>query len=781
MSATFFSSTDRLPPSRAVVLTHNRKGRAFGAASLERWLRYLRVSYTADQVDLFSDQPDDIDHLIDASKTLDMSPSLRTSVSSKIPDLVRLRAAGLVEVHLGATEGDALALLDWLKACHRAEFPVRLSLPVTWTPDASIPSFCEELHRRSVTRLDLSARDPFRRDRATSNVTRDTLNRAATWIKECEDREIELNVVGLPFCAVNSGCWENLATSKQQALDHSQYIWASAALADRLADRTPWMMDQAITVLLARRRLHIQPTDNLLLPWLIGKKYVHFAERAVRRISRNFNPLSTAANPKKSPTLTLENVEEELARSWKTATAPDSCTQCRMRRICDYAPLLDTIASGFERSPIEGSLLAEPMHFSRVQRKHYSQQDLRRLNAGRPSDNFVEEALDRVRSKPADRVITPDEYMVLNSHYDVMEGGIKWWSITNTEKLSSVLAELSPPFTLAFDVGGGIADFVGVALGRHARFLAPMTDFRHELIFHVNEAGESVLLRDGLPVRPAEFEGQHYVPLRIGDRVMPQIALWNIDESIATHNVRIWQPPPDRNLSPPDFSVVIVSTRFTRRLQAVLRNLAHQAEIDMNSIEVVVAYSPGIDATDDLLDSVERAYPQVRIIRAPFAERYHQSKGFLINEAIALSNADWIVLLDSDTLLPPNFFATLNTATATHQFIAPDGRKMLGPEVAAKILLGDIDPWDCWESLVSGPGEFRHRETKGVPVGFCQCVSRKWLEELPYIELEHFENADMWFALQLRDRIGPEFRLSGMPVLHLDHGGSQWYGTRRHL
>ena len=39
----------------------------------------------------------------------------------------------------------------------------------------------------------------------------------------------------------------------------------------------------------------------------------------------------------------------------------------------------------------------------------------------------------------------------------------------------------------------------------------------------------------------------------------------------------------------------------------------------------------------------------------------------------------------------------------------------------------------------------------------------------------------MWGGEKLRENLGPEHRLSGVPVLQLDHGGSQWYGTRTHL
>jgi len=101
--------------------------------------------------------------------------------------------------------------------------------------------------------------------------------------------------------------------------------------------------------------------------------------------------------------------------------------------------------------------------------------------------------------------------------------------------------------------------------------------------------------------------------------------------------------------------------------------------------------------------------------------------------------------------------------------------------VTAKILMGEIDPWDHWEELICGAGEFRHRETQGIPVGFCQTFRAKYLQKFPYLEVDHFETADMHFGGQMKNHLGEETRLSGTPVLHLDHGGSQWYGTQKHM
>ena len=81
---------------------------------------------------------------------------------------------------------------------------------------------------------------------------------------------------------------------------------------------------------------------------------------------------------------------------------------------------------------------------------------------------------------------------------------------------------------------------------------------------------------------------------------------------------------------------------------------------------------------------------------------------------------------------------------------------------------------------MASDGEMRHREMDGVPIGFCQIVRRDCFEQVKYYEADHFEGADWQFSIEMRKVFGEETRLSGVPLLHLDHGGSKWYGTTRH-
>ena len=49
-----------------------------------------------------------------------------------------------------------------------------------------------------------------------------------------------------------------------------------------------------------------------------------------------------------------------------------------------------------------------------------------------------------------------------------------------------------------------------------------------------------------------------------------------------------------------------------------------------------------------------------------------------------------------------------------------------------------------------------------------------------YVEVPQADGLNsVQFSKDLRDTYSSETRLSGIPLLHLDHGGSKWYGTTR--
>jgi len=181
----------------------------------------------------------------------------------------------------------------------------------------------------------------------------------------------------------------------------------------------------------------------------------------------------------------------------------------------------------------------------------------------------------------------------------------------------------------------------------------------------------------------------------------------------------------------------------------------------------------------DVLDSLERSYPFLRIVRMPFGGSHQRAKGFIINECLDVARGAWITLLDADIMLPPDYFERLASQSEDATFVVPDGRHMLSAETTAAVLLGLERPWESYDALLESAGEYRHHESEGVPPGFCQSVRRTVFEAIRYQELDHFEGSDWWFSAQVIEQFGKETRLAGLRVLHLDHGGSQWYGTEK--
>jgi hypothetical protein len=774
----------RIPPSRGLVVAHNRAGHAFGLVDLSRWLRLERHLFKSEKADVLANGTALVvlQELLPAAAALDLRLSLRTDATAPVAHLRPLAKLGLFDVFLCPPENDVQRLAPWLAACRELDLPVRVQLQAPFSNALNVEQTAEFLAANGVVRVNLALADPFltRAGCVGAAESQSTLNTMQTLVAELEARGVEANLLGLPFCLTEESSWPRVEGSRQLGMDHAHYLADAHRLAVTLFDRRPVVAAMVLRILLSNATLRRQPTDKWLLPWLLDRRFIYLFARVFRRLTLHLRLLSGSPEPRPQPGL-----ESALGETRARTESPSNpiCRGCALKRICDRdTPELRRLLPGVHFRSVPGEHVVSPLHFAARQPKHYDALDRMRLDAEEQRAGLADEALAFITNRPPDRLIGPHDYGVENAHFNRMESGLKWWSVTNTEKLSTPLGAFTPPFTVSVDFGAGIADYIGFSFGRHCKLVCPMEAYRHNLTLHVAADGRYILLRDRVPVRPSEFEGMLYLPVRLSERLEPRISAWNIDECIATQNVRVWTGPAKTSVETAvKYSIIIVSTRFTRRLHAVLRSLAHQQNFDLNTVEVIICYVPGIDATDDLIDSATLTYPNLHIVRSAFPERYMNSKGFLINETAKIARGEWIMLLDSDTLLPPDYFSKIEARSATAEFIAPDGRKLLPQDVTARILMGEIAPWEHWQELLNGPGEFRHRETFGIPVGFCQTFRAKYLQMFPYLEVDHFETADMRFGGELQNHLGEETRLSGTPVIHLDHGGSQWYGTQKHM
>jgi hypothetical protein len=784
-------SEERIPPVRGLILLENRRLRPYAALDIVHWIRLSRVAYAAEKVDFYlrGQERPDLARLFEQARNLHLTPSLRTNCAAAPVALDTLTSSGLHDVFLSPSGSDAPHLDAWLRECRRANLPVRLQLNAPFVPSRDSASLVSAFADAGVVAVNLAAFDPLDagpgcRDAAASRAA---LERAVTLANALSERGIETNLLHIPFCQFPEHLYPHVVNSSQFFLDHQQYTRTSYELAELLNRRGPTIAGKILLILLTRHTLFQTPFDNWLLPWLMRHPVVNFRVAVARRLTRHWRILPGV--PKAMDAAEARpHTQQEAAEAEKGFEARQRrrldpvCRACALIRVCDRAPKAFRQAMpGLQIHAQEGELVVSPLHFARQQPKFYDAIDQARAERPQWQSALAEEARALMRNRPPDRALPPTGYGVENGYFDAMEAGIRWFSVSNVEKRSTALGRVHPPFTLAALFAAGVADYIGFAVGRNARIMCPMETHRHEVVLHVAADGRYVLLRDGELVRPVSFETAHYAPLRLADEVEPRLAVWNIDNNLVTQHVRFWERPADSKMDVPvKYSILIVCTRFSRRLQAALSSLAHQQNFDLRTLEVIVGYVPGIDATDDVLQSFQAAHPELRIVRAPFNEEHKNKKGFLINESAKLARGEWIVLMDADILLPPDMFARVDEYSGDSVFIAPDGRKMLDPETTGRILLGEVHPWECWQDLLKTAGEYRLREARGVPIGYFQCVKAECMRKIPHLELDHFETADMEFGMAMLHKYGKVTRLSGTTVIHMDHGGSQWYGTATH-
>ncbi len=778
---------DRLPPLRGLVLAQNQRGQAFKSADVKRWLRMNRVVFKTEKVDLLSGEKtfEQLPAYIECARDLDMRLSLRTSCEGAPPDLKSLYAAGLFDLFLTPRRATQSSFQAWLDAAQAAGLKMRVQISSPLHKGLDPETYAKRFRDAGVAVVNLAAYDAFLevdgcRDKEQSLGS---LARMAEFAKTLEDAGIECNILRVPFCLLPEDQWPRVVNLQQFYLDHQQYRKESYELAVRLAEHGPVVAAKILTILLGRYTLFEDPIDSRLLPWLLESPWLRARVIAWHKLTRHLRLTRHVPKAIGESEQASDRALEKKKRDTIRELGP-VCGICHLRHVCDHeSEALQTALPGTEISAQDGQVVMHPMWAAEKQAKYYDPIDDARAVVDTMRVSLAAKAGDLVSNLPADLEIDSFEYSIEGQWAHQLPGGVRWHGFTNTEKLSTPLLTIDPPFTLSVMFGGGIAEYIGFSFGRDCKLVCPMEAYKHRVVLHVEADGSYVLIRDGIPMHPVEFEGHFYAPLRLGGRLQPQIAIWNIDSSIVTQNVALWSPNlrETREERRPKFSILMVCVRYARRLQAALQSVAHQQGVDLRDVEILIAYIPGTDITEDVLDSMQMTYPDLRIHRSTFTEENASAKGFIINETLKKARGDWVMLLDADTLIHPNMLATVLEHSDDSDFIVPDGRKLLTREDTARVLLGEVRPWESWDELLGGAGEYRYREMGGVPIGFCQVVRRSCFEKVSYYEADHFEGADWQFSIDMRKEFGEETRLSGVPVLHLDHGGSKWYGTERHF
>jgi len=401
-----------------------------------------------------------------------------------------------------------------------------------------------------------------------------------------------------------------------------------------------------------------------------------------------------------------------------------------------------------------------------------------------PPMDLVVAARDVAANLAAATEIKSSAYGAWLAPFDKMNGSIRWWTAFHERLvLSTVLHLVSPPFTVSVRFAGD-ADYIGFSFASNAQVMCPMTAESHRLVLHVGASGDYVLLKDGKPETPVHIAGKIFRAGRVPPGIELRLASYGYRLSVITQEVLLWErfgEDASPAAEPVDLSVVVVCTKYSRRLSLLVRSIAQQRDFDLKKAELLVAHVPGLDGTEDLLDCASLAWPELRIVPVRFPSDQQTSKGLMINLSVARASGRRILVTDADILLPPDIFHRLETEFRDDRCVAVAGRKMLDKKTTADLLLGLRDPVRDFQELASGPGELRILEAKGIPIGFFQCVMRADFGEVNYDEFPHFEGADHSFAAKMGARFGGWTIVRDAVVLHLDHSGSRWFGTDRQM
>lgn len=774
---------DRLPPVRGLVCTENRKGRLFPQTALKQWVHLSQSGFKAGKVDiLVGELPherllDLLDFAMQAN--LPSSPRIQTSLTAETAREFRQRE--VLDVFFAPKVMDASALETTITACASEGIPLRIQVTGPPSTDARA-ALLRLVTPETVSAVHIASFDPFLPlpTHPRAEIAK-VLGNLTSLAQELKATGVEVSLLRVPFCQAPRDLWPETLTAYQLYLHHQQYLYEAYDLAQTIFDCRPSGMAAAIENHLSARANFYNVIDPVAFPRIISHPRLHARLWLVNKLQRKWPRKMKPGIPAPESAEAFETALAKVDREAKHAMGP-ACAACDLRKICDHAmPPFRAVFLGVELKPQREEGGVSPLHFNRHQLKHLDAVDAQRSQWPEESEQLGADGRAIVDGVPPTKVFGYDDYEIEGHWTDKLIGAVRWWSLTTDPLRSTPLARVEPPFTIGCTFGGGIADQVGFSFGEHLHLVCPMISPMHHIALHVRRDGRYVLLRDGQAVRPTEFTGIFRVPERLGGVLHPQLSIWNVDGHIQTQSPQLWlnSEVPQVDSSHVIHSVIVPSTRYSRRLQALLLGIAHQRDYDLRRIEVIVSYVPGLDSNDDVLDSIEATFPDLRVVRCTFTERHARSRGLMVNEAARMASGQWVTLFDSDIVVPGDFFARIDAAPQGTHFIAPDGRKMLPPEITSQILLGERRPWEDFASFLEGPGELWRREAAGVPVGFCQIVRREILQELPYAMADHFEGSDWDFSQRVMERYGKEHRLEGCYVLHLDHGGSQWYGARK--
>ncbi len=769
---------------KGVVFHRNKFCESIPLEDLKRWFRICKDNFHLRKVEFYTDVDKDLEvtkELFSFSKEiLELPVYFGTDLNSPLHNIDSIKEFDILGVSLYVKPNFSNCLFEeWLNKVSELNLPLLVNIPLERRVLASLnEKFLDLLKNAKVITLFKKYPFIYPGERNENNeFPKELISEIVFYLSK---QNICVNLVGIPFCLLEPTLYPYVLTTYQYPFDPHSFDPYEFEFSQTLYNLRSSKIRKLLEIKLKEKTSFHSGIDYLVLPWILNHPLLYIPVWALHKLTRHIRgrklPKPLPENSKEIE----EYIKEFRERSEKKLGR--ICASCSLRYICDQGKnvFFDT---QFLPEPIKGSLIRDPFFFRKEITPYIDRVEKELIEYYSELPDLKREALKIVSSTKPWKEILPEDYEIENRPTHYMPGGVRWFSFNTGELVSTPLCKTNPPVTISVTFGGGFAELIGFSFGSYTKVLCAMIGDSHTLTLHIEKNGRYVLLRDEELVHPIEFRNLHLVPEYLPSVIEPRISIWNIDGEIVTQGIRLWKP----NLELENYStigkkvsVLYVCSKYAQRLRASLLSIAHQINIDFSDIEIVVAYIPGLDATEDVLECFELSFPDIRIVRSPFSKSMWKSKGSLINASLPYCSGEWIVLLDADIILPPEFISELLKVPKSKMFVAPDGRKMLPTEITAKILLNQINPWECYTELVNGPGEYRKREAQGIPIGYCQCCRKEIFEEIKYPEFQHFEGADWFFGRSVVDKYGPEYRLENIVLLHLDHGGSQWYGSNKH-
>lgn len=770
------------PPTRGFIFHTNNYDEIIPLEDLKKWARIQYEQFKVEKIDFFSDIDDNQKILADlinfTKQEFQCELSWGTTLSEPPTNIELLKELGILDIFLFISNHTQSQIDDWVEICTQLDIPLRIYSPISYilklSPSTAIETF------KSVASVVLFEKFPFtNKFNGVVTLHEEKIKQLKEIILEFINSQIPVSVLGIPFCVLEPPCTHCIVNSPQFYADSDFYTQSAFEFAQMLWNFRTYKIRKILEMKLREKVSFHSGIDNIVLPWILNHPGLYIPLWAWHKLTRH---LKWRRNYEALPENTNQ-IEQRIIREQKKKEKNwGICSNCFLRYICDKGqnPFL---TSQFKLNPSSGNPIRNPLYFRSFIPRYSMHIDEEKRSKFSKLEQLYEEGIQITLHHKPWKEIAPEDYEIENRMTHYMPGAVRWFSFNCGELQSTPICMTEPPLTISVTFGGGFAEQIGFSFGPHIKIVCPMIAQSHKVTLHINEMGHYVLIRDKEIIYPTEFFNASLVPPRLPQKLEPRISIWNIDGEIVTQGITLWKPEKiyDRDTTTkPKFSFLYVCSRYSNRLRASLLSIAHQRQFDLNQVEIVVAYIPDLDATDDVLDCFESTFPNIKIIRSPFSQSYWKSKGFLINASLPLCSADWVILIDADIILHPDFLSTMDKIGSDIHFVAPDGRKMLTPEITAQILLGLIRPWEQYDALLEGPGEWRRREADGIPIGYCQCCRKEVFQKITYPDFNHFEGADWFFGRSVVQTFGPEHRLTGIPLLHLDHGGSQWYGSQKH-